>query len=156
MSRGSTRSGGAPSQLSSTFVDQILHSGILQQHIRSELIPSYRARYHRIMGAIKEYLLPLGFKLPAANTQPAAGGFFVWLDLPAALTGDALAERALADGNVRIGSGTLFQIEGDCSEHRRSFAGSIRLCFAWERFEVLDEGVRRLADVVRCMADTST
>ncbi|OKL64366.1 hypothetical protein UA08_01085 [Talaromyces atroroseus] len=143
---GSTRSGGAPSQLASTFVDQILHSGSLQRHIKSELIPSYRARYNRMMGAINEHLLPLGFKVPA-NTQPTAGGFFVWLDLPESLTGDLLAERALAEGNLRIGSGSLFQIEGDGTEYRRTFGRSIRLCFAWERVEVLDEGVRRLADI---------
>lgn len=146
--RGSSRSGGAPSQLSSTFVDQLLQSGILQQHIRQELIPAYRARYNRLMGAIKEHLFPLGFRVPAGN-QPISGGYFIWLDLPPQLTGDSLAQRALADEKLKIGSGTLFRVQGDCSEYCRTFEHSIRLCFAYERPELLCEGVERLAAVAR-------
>lgn len=102
------------------------------------------------MAAIKEHLLPLGFKVPAGN-QPISGGFFIWLDLPSPLTGDLLAQRALADERLMIGSGTLFQVQGDCSEDYRTFEHSIRLCFAYERFELLHEGVERLAAVARCM-----
>ncbi|KAF3391946.1 Uncharacterized protein DPV78_010693 [Talaromyces pinophilus] len=147
---GSSRSGGAPSQLSSTFVDQLLPSGILKQHIKQELVPAYRARYNLLISAIKEHLLPLGFKLPVGN-QPISGGFFIWLDLPSTLTGDLLAQRALEVEKLRIGSGTLFQVQGDCSEHHRTFEHSIRLCFAYERFELLYEGVERLASVARSM-----
>ncbi|EED21304.1 aminotransferase, putative [Talaromyces stipitatus ATCC 10500] len=147
---GSSRSGGAPSQLSSTFVDQLLPSGILQRHIKQELIPAYRARYNRIISAINDHLLPLGFKLPAGN-QPISGGYFIWLDLPLSLTGDLLAQRALADEMLMIGSGTMFQVQDDCSENHQRFERSIRLCFAYERFEVLYEGVERLGNVARRM-----
>jgi DNA-binding transcriptional MocR family regulator len=102
------------------------------------------------MAAIHENLIPLGFKVPAGY-QPISGGFFIWLDLPSLLTGDLLAQRALADEMLMIGSGTLFQVQGDCSEDYRTFQHSIRLCFAYERFELLYEGVERLATVARRM-----
>lgn len=100
------------------------------------------------MSAINEHLVPLGFTVPS-NTQPVAGGFFVWLDLPESLTGDVLAERALVEESLKIGSGTLFQIQGDGTKFHRAFDGSIRLSFAWERVETLGEGIQRLANVAR-------
>lgn len=153
--RGSSRSGGAPSQLSSTLVDQLLPSGILERHIKQELVPAYRERYNRLMGAIEEHLLPLGFRVPAGN-QPISGGYFIWLDLPLPLTGDLLAQEALADEKLMIGRGTLFQVQGDRSEDFRTFEHSIRLCFAYERFELLYEGVERLAAVARRMLSSES
>lgn len=94
------------------------------------------------MSAINTHLVPLGFRVPA-SAQPIVGGFFIWLDLPAGLTSSVLADRA-AEENVKIGSGTLFQVEGDCSEGRQDFEGGIRLSFAWEEFGLLSEGVQRL------------
>lgn len=98
------------------------------------------------MRAIQTHLAPLGFSVPA-STQPIVGGFFIWLDLPAGLTSSVLTDRAATEENVKIGSGTLFQVEGDCSESRQDFEGSIRLSFAWEEFDLLSEGVERLGKV---------
>lgn len=102
------------------------------------------------MGAIKEHLLPLGFHLPLDN-QPISGGFFIWLDLPLSLKGDLLAQRALQEEKLRIGSGTLFEVQGDNSKNFRTFEHSIRLCFAYERYESLYEGIERLAAVAKRM-----
>ncbi|CRG89400.1 putative protein YER152C [Talaromyces islandicus] len=140
---GSSRSGGAPSQLTATFVDQLLSTGTLQRHLSSKLVPTYQMRYKEVMRAINTHLVPLGFRVPA-SAQPIVGGFFIWLDLPTGLTGSVLADRAAAEENVRIGSGTLFQVEGDCSEGRQDFEGSIRLSFGWEEFDLLSEGVERV------------
>lgn len=100
------------------------------------------------MGAINTHLLPLGFRVPA-SVQPIVGGFFIWLDLPAGLTSTVLADRAAAEENVKIGSGTLFQVEGDCSESRQDFEDGIRLSFAWEEVGLLSEGVQRLGKAAR-------
>lgn len=155
MCRGSSRSGGAPSQMASTFVDQFLPTGILEQHIRTELGPAYSARFNRMKAAIVDHLLPLGFKAPGTE-QMVVGGFFIWLEIPSLLLADDLAKRALTEEKLVIGSGTLFQVQGDCTENHQTFDKNIRLCFAWERFEVLYEGVKRLADVARRMIDEAS
>jgi DNA-binding transcriptional MocR family regulator len=95
------------------------------------------------MSAINAHLVPLGFSAPA-SAQPIVGGFFIWLDLPAGLTSSVLADRAAEEEDVKIGSGTLFQVEGDCTEGRQDFEDGIRLSFAWEEFGLLSEGVERL------------
>ncbi|QKX62003.1 uncharacterized protein TRUGW13939_09159 [Talaromyces rugulosus] len=150
---GSSRSGGAPSQLTATFVDQLVSTGTLQRHISSELIPTYQARYREVMSAISAHLVPLGFSVPA-SAQPIVGGFFIWLDLPAGLTSSVLADRAAAEENVKIGSGTLFQVEGDCTEGRQDFEDGIRLSFGWEEFGLLSEGVERLGKAARRILNT--
>ncbi|KAL1962381.1 hypothetical protein VTN77DRAFT_9720 [Rasamsonia byssochlamydoides] len=151
---GSSRSGGAPSQLAATFVDQLLSTGALQKHIATVLQPAYRARYQRVMTAIHDHLVPLGFSTPSSSL-PVVGGYFIWVNLPQSLRASDLAQKALTEENLRIGSGTLFQVQGDPTESRDDFEGCIRISFAWEKFDLLDEGVQRLADVARRMLAAS-
>lgn len=61
---GSSWSGGAPSQLTATFMSKLLESGDLQQHIVQVLQPAYARRYYSLMSAIEKYLIPLGVELP--------------------------------------------------------------------------------------------
>lgn len=134
----------------STFVDQLLSEGVVQSRIASLLRPSYRSRYQMVMNAIQEHLIPLGFRIPSLSL-PIAGGYFIWIDLPDSLQASTLTEKALVDESLIIGSGTLFQVQGDPAEDRDDFEGSIRISFAWEEVDLLEEGVRRLADVARRM-----
>jgi DNA-binding transcriptional MocR family regulator len=133
-----------------TFIDQLLSAGVLQKHISSVLQPSYRSRYQKAVTAIEEHLLPLGFTLPS-SFLPIVGGYFIWVDLPQSLQASDLAEKALEEENLKIGSGTLFQVQGDPAEDCDNFEGSIRISFAWEEFDLICEGVQRLADVARRM-----
>ena len=64
MNSGSTKSGGAPSQLTATFMSSLLQSGDLQHHIVTTLQPAYARRYYSLMSAIEKYLIPLGVELP--------------------------------------------------------------------------------------------
>lgn len=146
--RGSSRSGGAPSQLTATFVDQLLSTSVIQNHIINVLQPAYADRYHRTLSAIQEYLLPLGLTIPP-NPHEAAGGYFVWLDLPEPLRASDLARRAMEEENLLIASGDLFQVPGEDGPHHDDFERSVRLCFAWEEPNKLGEGIQRLAAVVR-------
>ncbi|KAJ5756056.1 hypothetical protein N7533_005599 [Penicillium manginii] len=57
---GQNISGGAPCQLMSTFVNELLEGGILEQHIATVLIPHGRRRHLAILAAVKEHLSPLG------------------------------------------------------------------------------------------------
>ncbi|KAF2011589.1 aminotransferase [Aaosphaeria arxii CBS 175.79] len=60
---GSNRSGGCPTQLTASFVHELLETGTLENHLTDLIIPTYRTRYHAMMKAIGEYLIPLGFAI---------------------------------------------------------------------------------------------
>ncbi|KAA8651645.1 uncharacterized protein ATNIH1004_000536 [Aspergillus tanneri] len=140
---GSSRSGGAPSQLAAVIIDQLFPTGVFPQYLEKSLRPMYADRYHRLMGAIREYLLPLGVTLPSASE--VAGGYFIWVQLPAPLRAIELAAVALKEKKVRVATGNLFQVQGDPSAGPDDFDRGVRLCFAWEHEDKLVEGVRRFA-----------
>ncbi|KAI9739280.1 MAG: hypothetical protein M1834_007493 [Cirrosporium novae-zelandiae] len=147
---GSSRSGGAPSHLTATFVSEVLKSGDLENHILHTLQPAYASRYHSMMKAIEKELLPLGVTL----TQPerdVAGGYFIWLSLPEPLQADELAEVAKRKENLIVAPGSIFAVVGD--EQGINLDRDIRLCFSWEEEEKLSEGIRRLGSVMRHMKE---
>lgn len=145
--RGSSRSGGAPSQLCSTIIDQLLPSGFLDTHIQQVLQPAYAERYHTLLGAIQEYLVPLGATV-ASPSETVAGGYFIWITLPPPLLAADIVKRAQQEESLRLAPGTLFEA-GSPQPPSDRFAGCLRLCFAWEEPRHLTEGVRRLARVLK-------
>ena len=145
---GSSRSGGAPSQLTAALMAELLKSGDLQRHILHRLQPAYASRYRRMMAAVQQHLLPLGVTLPQVDRE-VVGGYFIWLRLPEPLDAQALAAQAKAEENVVIAPGSLFGVNGDSKE--ADFEREIRLCFSWEEEEKLGEGIERLAETVRRM-----
>ncbi|GAB1742493.1 hypothetical protein NU219Hw_g8037t1 [Hortaea werneckii] len=146
---GTTCSGGAPSQLTSTYMTLLLTSGQLEKHIKNVLRPTYARRYNKLISAITTHLLPLGFQLPQPD-RDVVGGYFVWLKLPGQMTATALASACKREGVV-IAPGTIFEVPGD--RETADFDGHMRLCFAWEEEGKLEEGVVRVARVVRAMQD---
>ncbi|KAK5253518.1 Valine--pyruvate aminotransferase [Cryomyces antarcticus] len=145
---GGTWSGGAPSQMSSTYISDLLESGALQSHVLRTLQPAYASRYRTLVSAIDRYLVPLGITLPQPD-RAIVGGYFVWLHLPDGLSGAALARRAKEEENVIVPEGEMFEVPGD--EEAARFGDNVRLCFSWEDEDKLVEGVRRLSGVVRRM-----
>ncbi|RLL98076.1 hypothetical protein CFD26_105636 [Aspergillus turcosus] len=144
---GSTVSGGAPSQLMSTFIDEMLQDGSVTKHIREVLVPAYSRRYSTLISAIKERLCPLGVEIHAHGSDTLhAGGFFIWIKLPHPLTACNVTERALREENLIIGNGDLFVVPGDQPALYQDQC--LRLCFAWEDEGDLTEGVRRLEKVL--------
>ncbi|PVH89462.1 aminotransferase [Cadophora sp. DSE1049] len=155
---GSSSSGGAPSHLTSTFVDKMLRSGRLQSHIKNVLIPTYRQRYYTLMAAIEDFLVPLGVAQEVKKTQNSmtatAGGFFTYLrlpdDMPASRTVAAFAFQEYA---LRIAFGHMFVVAGDEGSTTRAealggFAKCIRLCWAWHEDHEIREGIERLATTI--------
>ena len=100
-----------------------------------------------MMGAVKEYLEPLGVKT-ANNDSKLAGGYFVWIELPRSLKAEDITKRALEEKDVLVGKGQLFQVQGDQTQDAETFERNIRLSFAWEEEEKLPEGIRKLALVI--------
>lgn len=145
--RGSSRSGGAPSHFAATVIDQLFPTGTFPQFLEESLKPNYAKRYYRLMGAIREHLVPLGVTLPPR--PEVAGGYFIWVQLPDPLRANELAPVALQQQKVRVATGNLFQVQGDPSGGPDDFNRGVRLCFAWEHEDRLEEGVRRLASAVR-------
>jgi DNA-binding transcriptional MocR family regulator len=143
--RGTSRSGGAPSNIAATFMAHLLETGQLQRHISETLQPAYARRYHLMMSAIKQHLSPIGVTLAQADRE-VVGGYFIWLRLPPRITASLLARRAKDTQNLVVAEGALFEVPGD-TEHT-SFPHELRLCFAWEEEEKLTEGIVRLASLI--------
>lgn len=149
---GSTRSGGAPSQLTATIMAKLLESGDLQQHVFHKLQPAYQRRHHTLVSSVQKYLVPLGASLPQASFG-TMGGYFVWLTLPAPLRGRVVVSRAKEEEGVILPEGSIFGVRGDAGP---DLDDKLRLCFSWEAEEILVEGIQRLARVVkRIQADAS-
>lgn len=99
--RGSSRSGGAPSQLTACFVADTLESGELQDFVYNTLQPTYCKRYRKMVEVINQELIPLGVRLPQTDRE-VVGGYFIWLTLPKPLKGAVLAQRAKEEENVVV------------------------------------------------------
>lgn len=147
---GSSRSGGAPSQLVATFLAKLLESGDLQRHVFETLQPAYASRWRHMMNALKEHLVPLGVTLPQED-RDAVGGFFIWVHLPKVISAQEFAKRCKREENVIVAPGQLFEVPEQA--HVATFDNGIRLCFTWEDEANLVEGVKRLGDVMRRMLD---
>ncbi|KAF9878874.1 aminotransferase [Colletotrichum karsti] len=156
---GSSSSGGAPSHLTSTFVDKMLRSGQLQSHIKDTLVPTYRKRHYALMKAIEKVLVPLGVRVevnrPKDATNATAGGFFTYLRLPEDLpVAKTVAAVALKEQQLRVAFGHMFTVTGDDGSVSRAeaadgFSRCIRLCWAWHEVAEIEEGVARLATTIR-------
>ncbi|KAK0255882.1 hypothetical protein B0A54_11143 [Friedmanniomyces endolithicus] len=152
---GTTASGGAPSNLTSTYLTHLLASGSLTTHISTLLRPAYASRSHTLHTAIRTHLLPLGFSLPQTDRQGVFGGYFVWLSLPSGMSAGVLARRCREEAGVIVAEGGIFEVpeeKGDGEEEeggslQEGFDGFVRLCFAWEEEGRLEEGVRLVGEV---------
>ena len=125
----------------------MLTTSNLQGHILYTLQPAYARRYHAMMAAITQHLLPLGISTPQANAH-VAGGYFVWLTLPEPLRSEPITKKAAQEHDLIISDGNVFQVQGD-EESGISFDNNIRLCFSYDSEEHLVVGVERLARLIR-------
>jgi DNA-binding transcriptional MocR family regulator len=151
-SSGSSRSGGAPSHLTATFLANLLSQGNLQKHISHALLPTYHRRYKIILSTIHTYLLPLGCQLPPTTQtlsgEKVAGGYFIWLSLPHGISAKALAKRCKSEESLIVAEGGLFEVPGDNVAPVTKFDDCVRLCFTFEEEKRLGEGVERLGLVL--------
>src|SRR5271154_2058697 len=118
--RGSSRSGGCPSHLTATFIHEMLATEDLQRHLLNELQPAYFRRFHKMLQAIQQDLLPLGVTMPQTDRN-VAGGYFIWLTLPNGLSAEALAKRTLSEESLVIAPGPLFKVQGEDSSRGMRF-----------------------------------
>ncbi|KAB8232889.1 aminotransferase-like domain-containing protein [Aspergillus alliaceus] len=148
-SAGSSHSGGSPSQLMSTFINDMLENGSLDKHINETLLPAYSRRAYALTAAITQHLLPLGVTFGSGSeTYSVSGGYFIWLKLPDSVNAREIAEMALKEQNLVIAEGELFAVPGS-SVTGNDLGHRLRLCFAWEKEANLNEAVERLSQVIQ-------
>jgi DNA-binding transcriptional MocR family regulator len=100
-----------------------------------------------MFNAINMYLIPLGVSM--TTSEKMAGGYFMWFSLPQPLLAVQVAANAQEAANLIVAHGNLFEVYGD--EKSAKFDNQIRVCFAWESEDNLEEGIRRLGRVIQQM-----
>ncbi|EFR04094.1 aminotransferase [Nannizzia gypsea CBS 118893] len=164
---GSSRSGGAPSQLTSTFIRQLLSSGFIQSYIPEVLCPTYSKRYHILRAAIEKYLHPLGmtFTKPLSPSPSGSngemipsgvsGGYFFWLRLPPGIEAKRVTKIAAEELNLQVADGEGSKVTGAGAEPDYDYANTdepldsfVRICLAYVDEDLLEEGIQRLAQAV--------
>ncbi|KAH7127903.1 pyridoxal phosphate-dependent transferase [Dactylonectria estremocensis] len=176
---GATTSGGNPGHFASTFVERLLSSGALQNHIQNKLTPCYSARYYAMVDAIRESLEPLGVQITTGTPYSpilrgsdgsviiegektgvkTAGGFFLLITLPKDLPPPpVLAKIALEQQELKFAYGKMFEVKGDNGSRQRSeigFGSTVRLCWAFHDEEAIVEGIKRMREImIQCREAT--
>jgi GntR family transcriptional regulator of abcA and norABC len=121
-----------PSQM---MLTQLLESGAYDLRLTA-LRDALEARCASAMGSLEKHLAGV-----ATWTRPA-GGYFTWVTFGAALQKEQLFTEALAEG-------VLLNVH-DVFDQRSN--NSVRLSFAAVSADAFDEGVRRIAKIVRKIA----
>ena len=129
---GVLESGGCVSQFAASVVGRLLAGDGYEQHV-AKLVRAYASRRDALAGALRAHL-------PAACVFiTPAGGFFIWLTLPAGLAATTLLPFAEAR-DVAFAPGARFCSDGDDR--------SLRLSFSLYDERTLEEGARRLGAAV--------
>lgn len=127
-----------PPSFSQLAVSRYLATQPWQQQIKvyQEL---YRERRDALLEALVEYMPP------GTSWTTPAGGFYVWMTLPPGLDARAMLPRAIT-ARVAYVPGTAFY----ANKYGTSY---LRLSYCYPTPDQLQEGVRRLAEVVTAEAE---
>jgi DNA-binding transcriptional MocR family regulator len=109
----------------------------------AEQVTKIRKAYHQrrdLMLAALERHMP-----PGVTWTKPEGGMFVWLTLPEGMDGAALLARSIETARVAFVPGKAFHADG-------SGANTIRMSFSLADEKSTDQGIARLAKVIRDMA----
>jgi DNA-binding transcriptional MocR family regulator len=127
-------SGGGVNHFTAHVVAAFIELGLLDAHVE-RLRAALRDRRNALLSALARYL-PSG-----CTWNPALGGFFIWVRLPAGMDSAAILPAAEAAG-VSYLPGERFFAEGGGQNY-------LRLAFSLLPPEQLSEGVARLGAVLR-------
>ncbi len=124
--------------LDQRLVHRALAGGVLERQA-----PMLRERY-QAKRTVMQRAIARELSSVVACAVPR-GGFFLWATLPEAIDADALLPRAL-QAAVTYVSGRAFFVDGTGSN-------TMRLAFSQPSHERIEEGVARLAGVIRAELD---
>ncbi|WP_018010596.1 aminotransferase-like domain-containing protein [Sinorhizobium medicae] len=97
---------------------------------------AYRQRRNAMLSALERYM-PAG----VTWTKPE-GGMFIWVTLPKGTDGAELLAKSIETAKVAFVPGRVFFADG-------SGENTLRLSFSCANGRMIDEGIRRLGDLVR-------
>ena len=129
---GLSDSGGCPSQFAAVAVERFLRAGLYEPHV-AELRAAYTTRRDALAAGLAAHL-PAGCRF----TVPA-GGFFIWVSLPAGLRASSLLPAAETAGVSFVPA---------ARSHLDGHDGGLRLAFALYSPEQLAEAARRLGETI--------
>lgn len=132
------------------MMSELVASGALSEFLENTTRPALQHRHALMMAAIEKYISPIA-NVKIQNTSLGEadiyGGYFVWFSLPEGYSAKEVADRALKEENLVVAHGNMFEVRGD--EASAGFGSEVRLCFSWEEEKDIEEGVRRLGDVLK-------
>lgn len=128
----------SPSYLNQAMVADFIRRGWLEQQIEA-LKELYEPRLYATLGSLQKYMAGL------ATWRQPEGGFFVGVTLTGDVNTDALLSRA-REGNLVLTDGRGFFVNGSNGR------GFVRVPFCALTPHQIEEGVKRLAAVVRGLA----
>ena len=124
----------------STTIGQYLAFAFASRNLieqqKSKAVEIYRRKRDAMLVALEHY-----FPQSAYWTKPQ-GGFYTWVTLPEEIDTEALLPRAIKDASVAYVAGPAFY-------HNRSGKEHMRLCYSYVSESQIEEGVRRLAHIVK-------
>jgi 2-aminoadipate transaminase len=123
------KSDGGTSPFNQRICNSLMRSNKLSEHIQ-ELTNTMMVHRDEMIRSIDEFL-------PTFKVKKPLGGYFLWLELPSGMSGDALAQAALTCG-VEITPGRLCFPEEDPGNF-------VRLSYSYVSPQEIREGIRRLA-----------
>lgn len=121
-------------RLSQAIVAEVLRSGQLDEHVAG-ILPSYRAKRDAMHTALSQHLAD------RASWIKPAGGLFFWLHLHRQQDTLSLMQQGLTQ-NLAVMPGVPFYPHGNG-------ASALRLNFSHSSLDQIEEGVRRLAGLLR-------
>lgn len=127
---------------SQAITDWMIRRGVLERHL-AFCTERYKAKRDWMVAAIQSYadqeLMPC--RVPQ-------GGYFLWVQLPKAVSSTALLVHAL-EQNVSFVPGSYFSVDGE-----EALASYIRLNFTWPSPQQIERGIRILGQTVRRLLDS--
>ena len=126
------------STITQALVAEYCRKGYLDSHL-PVIIDNYRVKRDAMEKSFRKHLAPLG-----VTWVKPEGGFFYWLTFPSVNTND-LFKRAI-DKKVAFVPGDPFCPMPGAGIH------NARLCYTFPSPEIIEEGVRRLAEAVNELA----
>lgn len=119
-----------------SVVYEFCRRGLLKPHIQ-KIVEVYRKKRDRMLQALDEYM-PKEAGIDWTHPQ---GGLFLWVWLPEHLDSEVLFPKAV-ERKVAYVIGSAFHFD-------RSGKNTLRLNFSYPSEEQIDEGIKRLAEVIK-------
>jgi len=124
----------SPNMVAQSIVHEFCASGAIDRSIET-VKSALEERVARLTAALRR-------DIPEARFQAPDGGYFMWVELPEAVSVAELFEAAAARG-VQFVKGTDFLLQGG--------ENALRLAYSGVTADEIDEGVSRLAEALHSL-----